>query len=190
MIPTQDELDEKKWPRSVRSAVNWCIRILKRPKRVKFGNVVSPRWEDGENEEVITLPMRLSGDGSTSNDFSLYSAADGKIGVKNGTVSGTGFSGLPDGMTEGGTPAYEFVPSGSAGYVYLIVTATAETGSITSVTIGSAAEVPDDTDTIGYWPLGDYSVTSGVVSIGSGVQGQGSKAYEYCGGQHYFDPAQ
>lgn len=128
-----------------------------------------------------------SGSGGLFNDYSLYDAGSGKLGIDNGTINGALPTGMSSGATRGSDIAYKTEVDTGNGVAYLIVTVNTSTGAITSRTIGTDSAVPSDVDGTGYQILGDFNkADSGKITIGSGNQGIGSQNFLYCGGFQYF----
>jgi hypothetical protein len=126
---------------------------------------------------------------TTVNDFSLYDAGGGYLGITNGTVEGV----LPTGMLLDNIPPFKIAVS-ATGAAWLTVTfdtdPTSDTYALpTDITPAVGATIPDDTDGVGHLPLGGYFVSGGSVTVTTGAQGIGSQLSNYFPGISYFWPA-
>jgi hypothetical protein len=133
------------------------------------------------------------------NDFALYDAGGGELGVDNGTVTDSAADGgttwLPTGMTVGATrgsiDAYGIAVSVD-GYAWLEITIDDDgsgttTGLITAVAIGVGATFPSNSLGLCYIPLGQYTVVSGVITVAN-PKGVGSQLFVNCGGSYISQP--
>ena len=137
--------------------------------------------------------------------FSLFDAST-KVGdvvtkqirITNGLISlmgslgfSEGITGLPSGMTEGGTPPYIIELSDTDKYAWLGIEFddSGDQALVSSIWIAAGATCPANTLTELYIPLGDFDASgTSSVAIGSGNPGIGSQSILYCGGASMFGP--
>ena len=127
-------------------------------------------------------------------DFTLYDAGPtmsggsptaANLGIRNGQVNPgqnvtlqSGVSGLPTGMTAGGSPAYKSSPGSRDTFAWVEVTldvsGTAPVITALALATGSAVPVPTD-DTTYYVVLGDFAVDPNEVHDLGGQRGDGNR---------------
>lgn len=179
-------IDGKGFPKSVRVAVNKLIVLANRPWLVQFEDVPSASFLDSDENVVLVLPRSIgAGGGSLAGGFKCTSFSATLIRVFFGTLKAQSFTYVPTGMHPGDSPVFTVARVGSAGFVMLEVAVKnngdTHDGEVDTVQIICFSDIPDDTETKFYQPLGSYSADGNVTPGGEG-NGIGDQAFNLCGG--------
>jgi hypothetical protein len=99
-----------------------------------------------------TVTAGGGGDGGVEMPFELFSTGGNKLKIRESTVSGE----VPDGFADG---VKEFTVSTGSGVIYAKLTIDDTEGSVVSVTLEQASEMPVDAPPIYHEQIGSFTVT-------------------------------
>lgn len=163
---------------------DWCKTTQPLPgigtslNETPAGRVINARGKAGTGGSASAVP------------FEVINATEGatkQVRIRLGILKSDGEAWLPTGMFLGDEPPLIMATTGTAGYVYLIVTVDGD-GDTTGVSIGVGITQPADSTTAGHLTLGTYGEDgSGNLVVTS--QDVGAQAHIFCGIEHHFAKA-
>lgn len=153
-------LDEDRFPRMVRKAINVCIRRLNREWIFVLADdftITQSKTDESEEQVKVTLPRSRSSGGPPNTPLKLIAANDGaaKGNVVYGTVKGMDV-----------TPAATAVSDGDHAWVQINVTYDSAGGfwNYNSVSLHFGATVPTPDATHMYLNAGNFSVSGAIAT--------------------------
>jgi hypothetical protein len=144
----------------------------------------------------VTISADIGGrsTGTPPAPFSLYSAGNGKVGVRFGMVTcyrrASGLKPWPGDFSATSNPPFTYEFDGSGGGVAWIKVENDTDGAynkVKAISMGHGSQIPDEDEENGYLSLGAWSAVEGAITVyGAGV---GHQFYNFCGEAHFWGPA-
>ena len=170
--------------------------------RIEATNPIGPLVTDspaGPGRYISAPPQGKSGLPTPPNAFALYDASKPDapaVGVRFGNVSCyarvPGVQPWPNDFNAATTPPYtcELAVTGD-GAVWIAFTNTYTAGipAVSDISIDNGSTVPDDTDTVTYLVLGNYTYSADAGLALLNPMGIGDQYYDFCGGVADYRPA-